>query len=143
MEKRDSLIGDVEAELKKDAHDIDGDFIDRRIDELCALEGLSPPTLDDAALDAAARTVRARAAWKHRNTQAKAARRRRLARTVIRGAVAACCLALLTFSANYLAILATDSCLLSKVGVKICCGTPFCRCAIAKAEETVPSAHSE
>jgi hypothetical protein len=118
-------------ELQKDAGDLDGDFIDRRIDELHALEGLSPPTLNDAALDAAARTVRARAAWRRRNRPAKGAWKRR----VISGAVAACCLVFFSFSANYLTALITGSCLPSKVGIKICCGTQFCVCDKAEAGE--------
>ena len=137
---KDSLIKDIESELKKNADDIDGDFINRRIDELYALDGISPPRLNNEALDAAARAIRARAAWRRRNTQAKEARRRRFTRRTVRGAVAACCLAILTFSANYLTILATGSCILSKAGVKTCCGTKLCLCDIAKTEET---SHSE
>jgi hypothetical protein len=133
---RDSLIKNIESELKKDAGDIDGDFINRRIDELYALDGLSPPKLSDEALDAAARTIRARAAWRHRNTQAEEARKRRFIRRFVRGAVAACCLFFFTFSANYLTTLATGSCIPSKVGIKICCGTKICFCDTGKAEET-------
>jgi hypothetical protein len=139
MEKqnaRDSLIEDVESELKKDARAIDGDFIDRRIDELYALDGMDPPRLNDEALAAAARTVRARAAWRRRNTQAKEARKGRFARRVFRGAVAACCLAVFGFSANYLTALVTGSCIPSKAGIKICCGTKFCFCDVAQVEET-------
>jgi hypothetical protein len=135
MEKqtmRDSLIADVESELKKDADAIDPDFIDRRIDELYALDGVSPPSLNDEALDAAARTIRARAAWRRRNRLAKKMRKRR----VIRGAVAACCLAVLAFSVNYLVIMATGSCIPYKAGIKTCCGTETCPCDIARAEET-------
>jgi hypothetical protein len=133
---RDSLIEDVESELKKKADDIDGGFIGRRIDELYALDGLSPPKLSDEALDAAARTIRARAAWRRRNTQAKEAWKSRFIRRFVRGAAAACCLFVLTFSVNYLTALITGSCLPSKVGIKICCGTQFCRCDTAQAEET-------
>jgi hypothetical protein len=139
MEKqsmRDSLIEDVESELKKNADNIDTDFIDRRIDELYALEGLSPPKVSDAALDTAARTIHVRAAWRRRNTQVKEARERRFTRGAVRGALAACCLAFFTFSANYLTTLVTGSCLPSKIGVKICCGTKFCPCDITKVEET-------
>jgi hypothetical protein len=134
MEKqgmRNFLIEDIELELKKDADDIDSDFIDRRIDELYTLDGLSPPKLNDEALDAAARTIRARAAWRGRNTQAKAARKHRFTRRVVRGAVAACCLAFFSFSVNYISALVTGSCLPSKVGIKICCGTRFCICDIS------------
>ena len=137
--RQDFLIGDIESELQKDAENIDGDFIDRGIDELYTLEGLSPPKLNDEALDAAARTVRSRAAWRHRNTLTEETRKRRFTRRAVRGAVAACCLFLFTFSANYITTIATGSCLPSKVGVKICCGTKFCRCEIAKAEEGNPS----
>ncbi|MDR2370347.1 MAG: hypothetical protein LBD71_02605 [Treponema sp.] len=132
---RDSLIEDVKSELKKDAGRIDSDFIDRRIDELYALDGFSPPRLDDEVLDAAARTIRARAAWRRRNTLAKEARKRRFIRRAVRGAVTACCLALFIFSANYLIILATGSCIPSKVGIKICCGTKICLCDTVKTEE--------
>ena len=130
----DSLVKDIESELQKGAEDIDPGFIDRRVDELYALDGLSPPTLNDEALDAAARTIRARAAWRHRNTQANRARKHRFTRRAVRGAVAACCAFLFFFSANYLTTLLTGSCLLSKVGVKVCCGTQFCHCEIAKAD---------
>jgi hypothetical protein len=139
MEKqgiRDSLIEAIELELKKDADDIDSDFIDRRIDGLCALDGLNPPKLNDEALDAAARTIRARAAWRHRNTLAKETRKHRFTRRVIHGAVAACCTFLFFLSANYVTTQVTGSCLPSKVGIKTCCGTKFCRCDIAKVEET-------
>jgi hypothetical protein len=129
---RDFLIEDIESELRKNADDIDPGFIDHRIDELYALEGRSPPKLDDEALDATARTIRARAAWRWRNTQAKEARTRRFTRR----AVAACCLTLFTFSANYLSILATGSCLPSKVGIKLCCGTKICLCDSAETEKT-------
>jgi hypothetical protein len=139
MEKqgmRDSLIEDIESELKKDADNIDPDFIDRRIDELCALDGLDPPKLNVGALTAAARRVRARAAWRGRNALAKAARKRRLIRRAVRGAVAACCTFLFFLSANYVTTQVTGSCLPSKVGIKTCCGTKFCHCDIAKVEET-------
>jgi hypothetical protein len=138
MEKqnmRDSLIADVETELKKDAGDIDGDFIDRRIDELYALDGVSPPSLNDEDMAAAVRTIRTRAAWK-RNRAAVEARKRRFVRRVVRGAVAACCLAVFAFSANYLVIMATGSCIPSRAGIKTCCGTEICPCAIARAEKT-------
>jgi hypothetical protein len=134
MEKQgtqDSLIEAIEAELHKDADDIDGDMIDRRIDELYALDGLSPPKLDDEALGAAARTVRSRAAWRRRNRPAKEERKRRFTR----GAMAACCLVFFSFSINYLTTLITGSCLPSKVGIKICCGTQFCVCEKAEANE--------
>jgi hypothetical protein len=88
MEKqnmRDILIQNIESELQKDAVAIDGDFIDRRIDELYALDGLSPPKLDDEQLRAAARTVRDRAAWRRRGIPAKY----RLKRRLIRGTMAA------------------------------------------------------
>ncbi|MDR0710076.1 MAG: hypothetical protein LBF77_08425 [Spirochaetaceae bacterium] len=136
QDMRDSLIEDVKSELKKDAEDIDPDFIDRRIGELYTLDGLDPPKLSGEALDAAARTIRARAAWKRRNTLAKEARKRRFTRGVVRGAAAACCLAFFTFSANYITTLVTGSCIPSKVGIKICCGTQFCRCDPAKMEKT-------
>ncbi|MDR0400304.1 MAG: hypothetical protein LBH51_05110 [Treponema sp.] len=146
MEKygaEDSLIGDaketlkknITSELKKEAAEIDPDCIDRRIDELYALEGLDPPRLNAEALDAAARTIRARAAWRRRNRLAEEARKRRFARRTVRGVMAACCLALFSFSANYAAALATGSCFPSKLGVTICCGTKFCPCDTAPAEE--------
>jgi hypothetical protein len=137
---RDSFIEDIESELKKAADDIDGDFIDRRIDGLYALDGLAPPKLNDDALDDAARTIRVRAAWRSRNTQAKEARARRFTRRTAQGAIAACCLALFTFSANYVSTLITGSCIPSKVGIKICCGTKICFCDSAKTEKT---GHSE
>jgi hypothetical protein len=132
---RDSLIEDVTSELKKAADDMDVDFIDRRIDELYALDGLSPPRLTDEALDAAARTIRARAAFRQRNTQAKEARRRRFTRRIVQGAAAACCVAFITLSANFLTTLATGSCIPSKVGIKACCGTKICLCDTATTEE--------
>ena len=136
MEKQkrpNSLIEDIESELKKDADDLDCDFIDRRIDELYVLDGLDPPKLNDEALDAAARTIRARAAWRRRNTQVKEARKHRFTRRMMRGAAAACGAFLLFFSANYLSTLITGSCIPSRVGIKICCGTQFCVCEIAEA----------
>jgi hypothetical protein len=136
---RDALIEDIESELEKDAGDIDPGFIDRRIDELYALDGLPPSKPGDEALAAACRTVRARAAWRSRNTLADQALKRRFTRRVVRGAVAACCAFLFFFSANYVTTLVTGSCLPSKVGIKICCGTRFCHCEISKAEEENPS----
>jgi hypothetical protein len=141
MEKksvRDSLIEDIASELEKDADSIDGDFIDRRIDELCALEGLSPPKLNGEALAAAARTVRARAAWRNRNTLTERERKRRFTRRAVRWAWAACCAVLVLFSANYVTTMVTGSCLPSKVGIKVCCGTQFCRCETAEAKEESP-----
>jgi hypothetical protein len=136
--KRDSLIEDIESELQKDSGDIDGDFIDRRIDELYTLDGLSPPKLSGDALDTAARTIRSRAAWRRRNTQAERERKHRITRRAVRGVCAACCAFLFFVSANHVTRLVTGSCLPSKVGIKICCGTQFCRCEIAKAEEENP-----
>jgi hypothetical protein len=141
MEKqsmRDSLIEDVKSELKKDADDIDSDFINRRIDGLYTLDGLDPPKLNGAALDAAARTIRARATWRRESTPAKETRKRRFTRRVVYGAMAACCLTFFTFSANYVTTLITGSCLPSKVGIKICCGTQFCLC-----ESTEETSHPE
>jgi hypothetical protein len=129
---RTSLIEDIESELEKEEGDIDPDFIDRGIDELYALEGISPPKLSGEALRAAARTVRARAAWRRRNTLAEQAGKRRLVRRIVRGAVAACCAFVFFFSANYISMLVTGVCLPSNVGITICCGTKFCRCDIAK-----------
>ncbi|MDR0557229.1 MAG: hypothetical protein LBG43_05095 [Treponema sp.] len=137
MEKqntRNSLIEDIESELQRDAETIDGDFIDRRIDELCALEGISLPKLTDEALDAAARTVRSRAAWRRRNALETRERKRRFTSRVARAACAACCALFFFVSANYVTTLATGSCLPSKVGIKICCGTQFCHCEIATAD---------
>jgi hypothetical protein len=136
QDMRDSLIEDVKSELKKDAEDIDPDFIDRRIGGLYTLDGLDPPKLSGEALAAAARTIRIRAARRRRNTLAKEARKRRFTRRAVRGAAAACCLAFFTFFANYLTTLVTGSCLPSKVGIKICCGTKICLCDIAKTERT-------
>jgi hypothetical protein len=137
MEKqaiRDSLVECIEGELKKDPEEIDGDNIDRALDGLYALEGLSPPRLSGDDLDAAARTIRARAAWRRRNTQAKEAWKRRFARRALRGVWAACCASALLLSANFVTILATGSCLPSKVTIRLCCGRQFCRCDSAKAE---------
>ena len=136
--RRDSLVRDIESELQKDAKDIDDDFIDRRIDELYALEGRSPPKLSDEALDTAARTIRSRAAWRRRNTLAERVRKRRVTRRALRGVCAACCVFLFFVSANYMTTLVTGSCLPSKVGIKLCCGTKICRCEITKAEEENP-----
>jgi hypothetical protein len=135
---RDSLINNIESELKKDAEDIDGDFIDHKIDELYALEGLSPPEPGAEELDAAARTVRSRAAWRRRNMLADRERKRRFARRTLRGVCAACCAFLFFVSANHVTTLITGSCLPSKVGIKLCCGTRFCHCEITKAEEENP-----
>jgi hypothetical protein len=136
QKRRDSLIEDIESELEKDPNDIAPDFIDRRIGELYMLEGLSPPKLNDEALDAAVRTIRARAAWRRRNRLAKETRKHRFTRMAARGAMAACCAFLVFFSFNYISTLVTGSCLPSKVGIKICCGTQFCRCDPAKMDET-------
>ena len=133
--KRNSLIQDIESELRKDGDDIDGDLIDRRIDELYALDRFSPLNLSAEALEAAARTGRARAAWRRRQTLAEQARKRQFTRRAVRGAVAACCAFLFFVSANHITTLITGSCLPSKVGIKLCCGTRFCRCEIAQAEE--------
>jgi hypothetical protein len=131
---RASLIEHIESELKKNADDIDGDFIDRAIDKLYTLDGLTPPKLSDDALDAAARTVRSRAAWRRGNTLAEGARKHRFIRRAIRGACAACCASLLLFSANQVTALVTGSCLPSKIGIKLCCGTKICLCETAEAE---------
>jgi hypothetical protein len=138
MEKqsaRASLIEHIESELKKDAEDIDGVSIDRALDGLYALDGLAPPELSDDALLAAARTVRSRAAWRQRNTLAEQTRKRRFARRAVRGVWAACCLLLFTVTANYATTLATGSCIPSKLGIKVCCGTKICLCEIADGEE--------
>jgi hypothetical protein len=137
MEKqgvRDSLIEDIAGELKKAADGIDPDFIDRRIDELYALEGRSPPKLSDEALDAAARTVRARAAWRRGNALAEGARKRRFTRRALRWAWAACGVFLFLFSANYVTALVSGACLPSRAGIKLCCGTKYCPCDTAKGE---------
>jgi hypothetical protein len=131
-QKRNSLIEAVTSELEKDAAAIDSDCIDRRIDELYALDGLSPPKLDDDQLRAAARTVRARALWRSRGIPAK----HRLKRRLIRGAMAACFAFLFLFSANYVSTLVTGSCLPSKAGITICCGTKFCFCDTDKMKGT-------
>jgi hypothetical protein len=62
-------------------------------------------------------------------------RKDRFTRRVVRGAMAACFAALFFFSANQVTTLITGSCLPSKVGIKLCCGTQFCHCEITKAEE--------
>jgi hypothetical protein len=134
--KRDSLIEEIKAELEKDAAAIDPDFIDRRIDELYALDGLNPPKLDDEQLRAAARTVEARADWRRQNSAAKRASKRRVTAKAVRWALAACSAALIFFSVNYITALATGACLPSRVGIKICCGTQFCLCDMDKMEET-------
>ncbi|MDR2184547.1 MAG: hypothetical protein LBO80_02600, partial [Treponema sp.] len=142
MEKqvvRNSLIEKIESELKKDAGDIRGDLIDSLIEELYALDSRSPPKLGDEQLDAAARTVRARAAWRRRNTLAEGALKRRLTRRALRGVWAACCAFLLLFSVNYVTTQVTGSCLPSKAGIKICCGTTFCPCGGVKGEKENPS----
>jgi hypothetical protein len=122
MEKqsmRTSLVKNIEAELTKDADDIDPGFIDRAIDQLYALDGLSPPTLSDAALAAAARTIRSRSAWRRRNILTAGVRKRRFTRRVLRGAWAVCCAILILFSVNYAAALTTGSCLPSTVGLHL------------------------
>jgi hypothetical protein len=136
---RDSLIGDIAAELEKEAADIDGDFIDRRIDGLYALDGLSPPKPDDEALSAAARAVHSRAAWRRRDMLRKRALKDRFIHRALRGVWAACCAFLFLFSVNYAAALVTGSCLPSKVGIKICCGTKYCLCQTVTGEEENPS----
>jgi hypothetical protein len=137
MEKqriRDSLIETIEMELKKDPDGIDDGLIERGIDGLYALDGLSPPRLDDEALRAAARTVRARAAWRRRTALAERALKRRFTRWTW----AACGAFLLLFSANYAAALLTGSCLPSKIGIKICCGTAYCVCDADNREADPP-----
>jgi hypothetical protein len=139
MEKqstRDSLIENIESELKKDAEDIDGVLIDRRIDELYALDGLSPPRLSKEALAAAARTVRSRAAWRLGNRLAGQENRHRFTRRAVRCVCAACCALLFLFSANYAVTRVTGSCLPSKAGIKICGGTRYCPCGTARGKET-------
>jgi hypothetical protein len=135
-QRRKSLIEEVKSELKKEAAAIDPDFIDRRIDELYALDGLTPPKLDDETICAAARSVLTRAAWRRRNTLAKEARKHRFTRRTVRGAVAACCLIFFTLSANYITTRITGSCLPSKVGIIICCGTKYCICDMDKMKAT-------
>ena len=137
--KGNSFIEDIESELQKDAEDIDGDFIDHRIDELYVLEGRSPPKLSDEALDAAARTVRSRAAWRRRNTLADRERKRRFTRRALRRVWAACCACLFFLSANFVTTMITGSCLPSKVDIRLCCGTRFCHCEIVQADEKNPS----
>jgi hypothetical protein len=134
--KRNSLIKDIKSELKKNAAAIDPDFIDRRIDGLYALDGLSPPKVSGEQLRAAIRTIRARAGWRRRNELAKEARKHRFTRRTVRGAVAACCLIFFTLSANYITTRITGSCLPSKVGIIICCGTKYCLCDTDKMKET-------
>jgi hypothetical protein len=137
MEKqdtRDSLVECIEGELQKDADKIDGDRIDRALDKLYALEGLSPPRLSGEDLEAAVRTIRSRAAWRRRKILADYERKRRFARRALRGVWAACCASLILLSANFVSVLATGSCLLSKAGIKLCCGTQFCRCEIAEVD---------
>ncbi|MDR2304153.1 MAG: hypothetical protein LBE10_06165 [Treponema sp.] len=132
---RDSLIKDIESELEKGSDAIDPGFIDRRVDELYLLDGLSPPKLNDEALAAVTRSIRIRAAWRRRNRLADEARKRRFAHRAVRGAMAACFAVLFFFSVNYVSVLVTGSCLPSKVGIKICCGTKFCLCDIDKAKK--------
>jgi hypothetical protein len=135
---RDSLIENIKSELRKDPDDIDGDSIDRDIDELYVLEGLSPPKLSDEALLAAARTARSRAVWRRRNAQTEQIRKRRFTRRAVRGIWAACCLLLFTVTANYAATLATGSCLPSKMGIEICCGTKICFCKTENPPDHLP-----
>ena len=137
--KGNSFIEDIESELQKDAEDIDGDFIDRRIDELYAMDGISPLNLGAEALEAAARTVRARAAWRRRNTLTERERKRRFTRRALRGVWAACCACLVLVSANFVTTMITGSCLPSKVDIRLCCGTRFCHCEIVQADEKNPS----
>jgi hypothetical protein len=145
MEKqdtRDSLVECIEKELQKEAENIDGDLIDRKLEELYALDGLSPPQPDSEAIEAAARAVRSRAAWRSRNAQTGREQKRRFVRRAVRAAWVACCASLILLSANFVTTLATGSCLPSRVGIKLCCGTKFCRCEIAKLETESPS-HGE
>lgn len=131
MEKqgiRDSLVECIEGELEKDAAAIDGDLIDRAIDELYAMDGLSPPKLSRGDLEAAARTIRSRAGWRSRKALTDRERKRRFTRRALRSMAAACCASLILLSANFVSALVTGSCLLSKVGIRICCGTQICRC---------------
>ena len=125
---RDFLIGRIQSELKKNADDLDPDLIDRGIDGLYALDGLSPPKASDEQLRAAVRTIRARADWRRRNRLAERSVKRRFTRRAVRWAVAACFMVLLLFSANYVSTLITGACLPSRVGIKICCGTKYCLC---------------
>ena len=133
-ETRDSIIADIESELKKG--DPDPSFIDRRIDELYRLDGLSPPKMSPEQLQAAARTVLARAGWRRRNELTKRASKRRFILGAARWAAAACFLFLFLFSSNYVSILLTGSCLPSKAGIKICCGTKICLCDTDEPERT-------
>jgi hypothetical protein len=135
---RKTLIEEVKSELKKDAAAIDAGFIDRRIDELYVLDGLAPPELDAEQLRAAARTVRARAAWKRRNTLAAGALKRRLVRGLTRGAAAACGAFLVFFFVNHITALATGACLPSRAGITVCCGTKFCPCDTDNIKEPPP-----
>jgi hypothetical protein len=135
-QKRNSLIEEVKAELEKDAAAIDPGFIDRRIDELYALDGMTPPKLDAEQLRAATRTVQARAAWRRRNRAVTRTLKRRVVSRVVRWAAAACCFAFITFSVNYITTLITGNCIPSKVGIKICCGTKYCLCDTDKMKET-------
>jgi hypothetical protein len=139
MDKRqNTLIEDIESELKKDSSLIDGDLIDRSLDELYALSAVSPPCLSGEALEAAARTVRARHEYRRRNALAKRRQKRRFTRSAVRGIWAACFTALFLFSANYVTTLATGSCLPSKIGIKLCCGTKYCLCETDEPKEAVP-----
>ena len=137
QKRRNSLIEAIESELEKGPGDIDPELIDRRIDELYALDGRSPPKIGDEARYAAARAVRARAAWRSRNRLTKGAAKRRFMGRAVRGAVAACCGVFFFFSANYVTTWITGSCIPSKVGIKICCGTKYCLCDPAPAEAVV------
>jgi hypothetical protein len=127
---RASLVEKIESELKKDADDIDGDLIDCGIDELNMLDGLVPPMLGDDTLNAAARAVRARAAWRCRNMRTKMMRKRRFIRWAIRGV----CASLLLLSANQVTAFVTGSCIPAKIGIEFCCGTKYCHCEIVEAE---------
>jgi hypothetical protein len=139
QDPRDSLVECIESELQKDADNIDGDRVDRAIDGLYALDGLSPPRPGSGDLEALLRAVRSRAAWRRRKTLAVRERKRRFARRALRGVWAACCASLVLLSANFVTTLATGSCLPSKVGITLCCGTRFCHCETAEAETENPS----
>jgi hypothetical protein len=142
LERRSSLAEAIESELRKDPEDIDGDFIDREIDRLYALEGRTPPKLSAAALDAAARTVRSRAAWRRRNRLVRREQKSRFTRRILRGALAACGAFIFLFSANYVTTMLTGSCLPSRAGIEFCCGTRYCICeAAASGEEEGPETH--
>jgi hypothetical protein len=134
--RQDTLVRDIESELKKDSNLIDGDLIDRALDELYGISGLSPPRLSGGALEAAARTVRARHEYRNRNALAEYKRKRRFNRRAVRGIRAVCFAALFLFSANYVTMLVTGSCLPSKVGINLCCGTKYCLCEAVKTKET-------